>query len=43
MVIDLIFARSLEVVDAGRCPPERCASLSDHLPVFAEVRGVLGD
>ena len=43
MVIDLIFTRNLEVVDAGRCPPERCASLSDHLPVFVEVRGVLGD
>jgi endonuclease/exonuclease/phosphatase family metal-dependent hydrolase len=42
MVIDLIFVRSLEVVDAGRCPPERCASLSDHLPVFVELSGVLG-
>lgn len=43
MVIDLIMVRGLEVADAGRCPPERCASLSDHLPVFAELRGVLGD
>ena len=43
MVIDLIFASGLEVVDAGRCPPERCASLSDHLPVFVEVSDVLGD
>jgi endonuclease/exonuclease/phosphatase family metal-dependent hydrolase len=43
MVIDLIMVRGLEVAVAGRCPPERCASLSDHLPVFAEVRGVLGD
>jgi endonuclease/exonuclease/phosphatase (EEP) superfamily protein YafD len=43
MVIDLIFSRGLEVVDAGRCPPERCDALSDHLPVFAELRGVLGE
>lgn len=43
MVIDLIFARGLEVRSAGRCPPERCGSLSDHLPVFAEVSGVLDD
>ncbi len=43
MVIDLIFARRLEVIEAGRCSPERCESLSDHLPVFARVRGVLQD
>jgi endonuclease/exonuclease/phosphatase family metal-dependent hydrolase len=43
MVIDLIMTRGVEVIDAGRCPPERCESLSDHLPVFAEVRGVLGN
>ena len=43
MVIDLIMTHGVEVTDAGRCPPERCESLSDHLPVFAEVRGVLGD
>jgi endonuclease/exonuclease/phosphatase family metal-dependent hydrolase len=43
MVIDLIMAKGVEVIDAGRCPPERCESLSDHLPVFAEVRGVLED
>lgn len=43
MVIDLIFTRGLEVRDAGRCPPERCESLSDHLPVFAEIGGVLAD
>lgn len=43
MVIDLIFTRGLDVSDAGRCPPERCGSLSDHLPVFAEIRGVLVD
>ncbi|MBT8450428.1 MAG: endonuclease/exonuclease/phosphatase family protein [Deltaproteobacteria bacterium] len=43
MVIDLIFTRGLALVSAGRCPPERCESLSDHLPVFAEVSGVLGN
>lgn len=43
MVIDLILPRDLEVTRAGRCPPERCASLSDHLPVFAELSGVLAD
>lgn len=43
MVIDLILARGVEVADAGRCPPDRCASLSDHLPVFAEIHGLLGD
>jgi endonuclease/exonuclease/phosphatase family metal-dependent hydrolase len=43
MVIDLIMTHGVEVTSAGRCPPERCESLSDHLPVFAEVRGVLGD
>jgi endonuclease/exonuclease/phosphatase family metal-dependent hydrolase len=43
MIIDLIFTRGLEVRNAGRCPPERCESLSDHLPVFAEVHGVLAD
>ncbi len=42
MVIDLIMTRGVDVTDAGRCPPERCESLSDHLPVFTEVRGVLG-
>jgi len=43
MVIDLIMTKNLEIVSAGRCAPERCGSLSDHLPVFARVRGVLGD
>jgi endonuclease/exonuclease/phosphatase family metal-dependent hydrolase len=43
MVIDLVLARDLDVRNAGRCPPERCGSLSDHLPVFAEVGGVLQD
>ena len=43
MVIDLIFTRGLGLVDAGRCPPERCELLSDHLPVFAELSGVLGN
>lgn len=40
MVIDLLLVRGLQVDDAGRCPPERCESLSDHLPVFVEVSGV---
>lgn len=43
MVIDIILPRGVEVADAGRCSPERCGSLSDHLPVFAELRGVLGE
>lgn len=43
MVIDLIMVRELEVTDAGRCPPGSCGDLSDHLPVFARVRGVLGE
>ncbi|MBW1832196.1 MAG: hypothetical protein JRJ10_10965 [Deltaproteobacteria bacterium] len=42
MVIDIILLRGVELTRAGRCPPERCGSLSDHLHVFAEVRGVLG-
>jgi endonuclease/exonuclease/phosphatase family metal-dependent hydrolase len=41
MVIDLVLVRDVEVSAAGRCPPERCEALSDHLPVFAEVG--LGD
>ncbi|MGD8316847.1 MAG: endonuclease/exonuclease/phosphatase family protein [Myxococcales bacterium] len=43
MVIDLIMTRGLRVGAAGRCPPESCETLSDHLPVFAELHGVLGD
>jgi endonuclease/exonuclease/phosphatase family metal-dependent hydrolase len=43
MVIDLILTRGLEVTVAGRCPPERCGDLSDHLPVFAEIRGIFAD
>jgi endonuclease/exonuclease/phosphatase family metal-dependent hydrolase len=43
MVIDIILPRGLEVTNAGRCPQERCGSLSDHLPVFTEVRGVFGE
>lgn len=43
MVIDLIFTPGVTVSGAGRCPPERCESLSDHIPVFAEIQGVLGD
>jgi endonuclease/exonuclease/phosphatase family metal-dependent hydrolase len=43
MVIDLILTKGVEVIGAGRCPPERCGSLSDHLPVFAQVRGVQRD
>lgn len=42
MVLDIILPRGLDVTTAGRCPPERCGSLSDHLPVFAELAGVLG-
>lgn len=40
-VIDLIFVRGARVIRAGRCPPERCGALSDHLPVFVEIGGVL--
>ena len=43
LVIDIILPRGVEVIDAGRCPPERCESLSDHLPVYAQVRAVLGN
>lgn len=43
MVIDLIFTRGVAARDAGRCPPERCEALSDHLPVFAEIHGILAD
>ncbi len=43
MVIDLIFTRGVEVSAAGRCPPERCETLSDHLPVYTEVKGILGE
>jgi endonuclease/exonuclease/phosphatase family metal-dependent hydrolase len=43
MVIDVILPRGVEVINAGRCPPERCESLSDHLPVYTQVRGVLGN
>jgi endonuclease/exonuclease/phosphatase family metal-dependent hydrolase len=43
MVLDIILPRGVVVTRAGRCPPERCEALSDHLPVFAEVRGVLGE
>ena len=43
MVLDIILPRGVEVTNAGRCPPERCGSLSDHLPVFAEVRGIFGE
>jgi len=43
MVLDLILTKGVVVTQAGRCPPRRCESLSDHLPVFAEIRGVLGD
>jgi len=43
MVIDLIMAKGVDVVEAGRCPPARCESLSDHLPVFAQVQGILAN
>lgn len=43
MVLDIILPRGVEVTNAGRCPPERCGTLSDHLPVFAEVSGVLAE
>jgi endonuclease/exonuclease/phosphatase family metal-dependent hydrolase len=43
MVLDIILPRGVEVTRAGRCPAERCGTLSDHLPVFAEVGGVLGE
>ena len=43
MVLDIILPRGVEVTNAGRCPRERCGTLSDHLPVFAEVSGVLAE
>lgn len=37
LVLDVIFVRGAEPVDAGRCPPETCGDLSDHLPVWATI------
>ncbi len=37
-VIDLIFVRRLEVLESGRCEPETCGHLSDHLPVWTKLR-----
>lgn len=38
LVIDLIMTRGVTVTRADRCQPDSCEGLSDHLPVFAEVR-----
>lgn len=37
-VIDLIFVRGLDVLNAGICPGKYCDPLSDHLPVYAEFK-----
>ncbi len=38
LVIDFLFVRDLDVLDAGLCPTELCAPLSDHLPVWSVLR-----
>jgi len=38
LIIDFVFVRGAEVVGAGICPRELCGHLSDHLPVWADVR-----
>lgn len=37
LIIDFVFARQLEIVDAGVCPVAECGNLSDHLPVWATL------
>ena len=37
-VIDLIMVRGAEVTDRGICPGKKCDRLSDHLPIWAELR-----
>jgi endonuclease/exonuclease/phosphatase family metal-dependent hydrolase len=37
LVIDFVFLRGLEAVDADLCPRDRCGELSDHLPIWTTV------
>ena len=41
LVIDFLFVRNADVLEAGLCPREHCGALSDHLPVWAVLD--LGD
>lgn len=38
MVIDLIFVKGAQILDAGICPAKICDPLSDHLPIWAAIR-----
>lgn len=38
LIIDFVFVRNANVVEASLCPRDRCGTLSDHLPVWATVR-----
>lgn len=38
MVIDLIFVKDADIQDSGICPAKICDPLSDHLPVWTEIR-----
>ena len=37
LILDFVLVRNAGVQSAGICPAERCGSLSDHLPVWAEI------
>ena len=37
MVIDLILVKGISVTASGRCEPDPCGPLSDHLPVWGAV------
>ncbi len=37
LVIDLILVRDMSTTDAGRCDPDACGTLSDHLPIWSTV------
>lgn len=37
LVIDLILVRGMSIADAGRCDPDPCGPLSDHLPIWTTL------
>ncbi len=37
LVIDLILVRGISISGSGRCEPEACGTLSDHLPIWSTV------
>ncbi len=37
-VIDLFFVRGVSVLSSGICPGKHCDSLSDHLPIYTELK-----